>query len=229
MAPRSWSTSSAAEVALQLAREVLHPVAQDLGAGYDLVLFTCKAYDLDSAMEAIAPAVAGDAAVVPMLNGMAHFERLDVRFGRDRVMGGTCQINVMLRNDGTVFHADPLQRILFGERDKSVSARAQAFADALRPTKIDWKLSPDIEQDLWEKIVFLCALASTTCLFRANVREIMAAVREPTGRLPGRGEDEEWYLTDRALPRLWVQVVVHYDGGGGWIVTAFPRESPPRR
>jgi 2-dehydropantoate 2-reductase len=150
-------------------------LAEDLRPGCDLVLFTCKAYDLDSAMEAIAPAVTGDAAIVPMLNGMAHLERLDARFGRARVMGGTCQINVMLRKDGTVFHADPLQRILFGERDKSVSARAQAFADALEPTKIDWKLSPDIEQDLWEKIVFLCALASTTCLFRANVREIMAA------------------------------------------------------
>lgn len=154
-------------------------LAEDLRAGYDVVLFTCKAYDLDSAMDAIAPAVAGNAAVIPMLNGIAHFDRLDARFGRERVMGGTCQINVMLRKDGTVFHADPLQRILFGERDKAVSARAQAFADALAPTKIDWKLSPDIEQDLWEKVVFLCALASTTCLFRANVREIMAATGGP--------------------------------------------------
>jgi 2-dehydropantoate 2-reductase len=154
-------------------------LAEDLRPGYDVVLFTCKAYDLDSAMEAIAPAVAGQAAIVPMLNGIAHFDRLDARFGRERVMGGTCQINVMLRRDGTVFHADSLQRILFGERDKSVSARAQAFADALAPSKIDWKLSADIEQDLWEKVVFLCALASTTCLFRANVSEIMAAAGGP--------------------------------------------------
>jgi 2-dehydropantoate 2-reductase len=154
-------------------------LAEDLRPGYDVVLFTCKAYDLDSAMDAIAPAVAGNAAVIPMLNGIAHFDRLDARFGRERVMGGTCQINVMLRRDGAVFHADPLQRILFGERDKSASARAQAFAEALEPTKIDWKLSPDIEQDLWEKVVFLCALASTTCLFRANVREIMAAAGGP--------------------------------------------------
>src|SRR5438128_1359265 len=66
---------------------------------YDFVLFTCKAYDLDSAMEAIAPGVgprgreapAGfeHPAIVPMLNGIAHMERLDARFGRERVMGGT--------------------------------------------------------------------------------------------------------------------------------------------
>ena len=154
-------------------------LAEELGAGYDLVLFTCKAYDLDSAMDAIAPAMQGKATVVPMLNGIAHLERLDQRFGAAHVMGGTCQINAMLRKDGTVVHGDPLQRLIFGERDKSKSARAQAFADDLGKSKIDWKLSEDIEQDMWEKIVFLSALAATTCLFRANVREIMAAAGGP--------------------------------------------------
>ncbi len=149
--------------------------AEELKPGYDLVLFTCKAYDLDSAMDAIAPAMQGGCVVVPMLNGIAHFERLDARFGRQNVMGGTCQINATLRKDGVVVNGDALQRLLFGERDKSKSARAQAFADVLAKTKIDWKLSEDIEQDLWEKIVFLSALAATTCLFRANVREIIAA------------------------------------------------------
>ena len=149
--------------------------AEELKPGCDLVLFTCKAYDLDSAIAAIAPAMQGGCVVVPMLNGIAHFERLDARFGRQNVMGGTCQINATLRKDGVVVNGDALQRLLFGERDKSKSARAQAFADALAKTKIDWKLSEDIEQDLWEKIVFLSALAATTCLFRANVREIIAA------------------------------------------------------
>jgi len=150
-------------------------VASELRPGYDLVLLTCKAYELESAMDAIAPALDGAAAVVPMLNGIAHFERLDERFGRKRVMGGTCAINVTLRKDGVIQHAGPLQRMIFGERDRSVSTRAKALADALAATRIDWELSDDIEQSLWEKIVFLSVLAATTCLFRANVREIIAA------------------------------------------------------
>ena len=154
-------------------------LAEELRAGYDIVLFTCKAYDLDSAMDAVAPAMDGRAALVPMLNGMAHMERLDARFGADAVMGGTCQINVMLKPDGTVFHADALQRLIFGERDKRASPRAQAFAAALATTKVDWKLSEDIGQEMWEKVVFLSALAANTVLFRGNVREIMAA---PGGR-----------------------------------------------
>ena len=147
--------------------------------GYDFVLFTCKAYDLDSAVDAIAPAMRGGATVVPMLNGISHFERLDARFGKGNVLGGTCQINATLRRDGTVVHGDPLQKMIFGERDRTKSARAQSFATAVGSSKIDGQLSEDIEQDLWEKVVFLSALAATTTLFRGNVREIMAA---PGGR-----------------------------------------------
>ena len=150
-------------------------LAEEVGGGFDVVLFTCKAYDLDSAMDAIAPAVLAGAAIVPMLNGLAHFERLDDRFGRDKVLGGTCQINVTLKPDGTVFHADPLQRLTFGERDGNCTTRAEAFASELAKTKIDWKLSDDIDQDLWEKVVFLSALAANTCLYRGTVREIMGA------------------------------------------------------
>ena len=154
-------------------------IAEELKPGYDAVLFTCKAYDLDSAMDAIAPAMQGAAFVVPMLNGLAHLERLDARFGAAHVIGGTCQINATLRRDGVVVHGDPLQMLIFGERDKSKSARTEAFGAQLAKSKIDWKHSPDIEQDMWEKIVFLSALAANTVLYRANVREIMAA---PGGR-----------------------------------------------
>jgi 2-dehydropantoate 2-reductase len=164
-------------------------VAEELKAGWDLVLFTCKAYDLDSAMDAIVPAMGGHEApagkeqpgcvVLPMLNGLAHLDRLDARFGAARVLGGTCQINVGLAPDGTVKHMEPLNRLLFGERDKSKSARVQAFADELAKTTIDWTWSDDILQDMWEKFVFLSALAATTCLFRGNVGEIMST---PDGR-----------------------------------------------
>lgn len=154
-------------------------LAEEVKPEYDFVLFTCKAYDLDSAMDAIAPAMQGAAAIVPMLNGISHLERLDARFGRSSVMGGTCQINAMLKKDGTVVHGDPLQKMIYGERDRAKSPRAVALHETVSRSKIDATLSEDIEQDLWEKIVFLSALAATTTLFRGNVREIMAAPGGP--------------------------------------------------
>ena len=153
--------------------------AEGVKPGYDLVLFTCKAYDLDSAMDAIAPAMTGECVVVPMLNGISHLERLDARFGKAKVMGGTCQINVTLGPDGTVKHMEPLNRLTFGERDGAQSPRAKAFAAELAKSSVDWTLSPTIEQDMWEKLMFLSVLAAVTCLFRGNIGEVLSA---PGGR-----------------------------------------------
>jgi 2-dehydropantoate 2-reductase len=150
-------------------------LALDLAPGYDLVLLTCKAYDLDSALDAISPAMGGHCAVVPMLNGMAHLARLDERFGAANVMGGACSISVTRGKDGVIRHADPLQRLAFGERDRSKSARARMLADAFAATTIEWELADDIEQNMWEKISFLSVLAATNCLFRANIGEIISA------------------------------------------------------
>lgn len=153
--------------------------AAELKAGYDVVLLTCKAYDLDSAMDAIAPAMNGRCAVLPMLNGMSHLELLDRRFGHAHVMGGTCMINTMLGADGVIEHGDALHRIVFGERDDAQAGAATAFANALKGTTVEWERAEDIEQTMWEKVVFLSALAATSCLFRANVGEIIAS---PGGR-----------------------------------------------
>ncbi|MDQ8165248.1 MAG: ketopantoate reductase family protein [Gemmatimonadota bacterium] len=146
---------------------------------FDIVLLTCKSYDLDSAMDAIAPAMAAGSAVLPMLNGIAHLDRLDARFGAANVLGGSCSISVTLQPDGTITHPDPLQRLAFGERDRSQSARTQMLADSFERTNVTWEHSADIEQNMWEKISFLSVLAAVNCLFRANTGEILSA---PGGR-----------------------------------------------
>ena len=162
-----------------VSRPVQTALADSVASDYDVVLLTCKAYDLQSSIEAITPAVGPQTAIIPLLNGLAHFAVLDERFGASRVMGGTCMIDGTLARDGVVHPGGTLQRLVFGERDGRRSPRADAIAAVLAGTTIDWSLSEDIEQVLWDKLVFLAAMAAVTCLFRANVREIMAS---PGGR-----------------------------------------------
>jgi 2-dehydropantoate 2-reductase len=162
-----------------VSRPVRTALAGSVAPDYDVVLLTCKAYDLQSSIEAITPAVGPQTAVIPLLNGLAHFAVLDAHFGASRVMGGTCMIDSILGRDGVVHHGGTLQRLVFGERDGRRSPRAEAVAAVLAGTTVDWSLSDDIEQVLWDKLVFLAALASLTCLFRANVREVISA---PGGR-----------------------------------------------
>ncbi len=141
---------------------------------FDMVILTNKSYDLESSMDAIAPAVGPDSAVLPLLNGLAHFEALDARFGAERVIGGLCHLAATLTNDGEVHHLNKLHSLTLGERDGPVSPRCQAFADLLADSSVHVRLSPDIAQDGWEKLVLLSTLASATCLMRASVGDIMA-------------------------------------------------------
>jgi len=62
-----------------------------------------------------------------------------------------------------------------------------------------------------------------------ELREIMRTVREPDRQMRGRSERETWFFTHRGGAFPWLQVAVHYEGGEGWIATAFPRESLPGR
>ncbi|HVB47723.1 MAG TPA: 2-dehydropantoate 2-reductase [Burkholderiales bacterium] len=143
-------------------------------ADYELVLFTAKAYDLDGAIEAIAPAMGRAARVLPLLNGMAHMQALDQRFGRERVLGGVAYIGATLAADGEIRHVNDVHRVLFGPRAASARPVCEALLGAFAPAKAHAELVDEIEQAMWNKWVFLAALAGMTCLMRASVGDIVA-------------------------------------------------------
>ncbi len=143
-------------------------------APYDVVLLGCKAYDLESAMDSIARAMGAESAVLPLLNGLSHLDRLDRRFGSGRVLGGLAQIAATLGAGGRVEHLNKAHRIIFGERDGRRSERATALAALLAKGRFDSALSDDIMLEMWEKFVLLATLAGMTCLMRAPVGAIVA-------------------------------------------------------
>lgn len=157
-----------------LQRKVAAVLAEEVRGAWDLVFLTCKAFDLDSAMDAIAPAVGAGTAVLPILNGMAHFDSLDARFGADRVLGGVCYIATMLAPDGSIRHTSPNDAILFGDRAGRPSRRADDLAKAFAGTKVNATATTDIVQALWEKWAMIAAGAGLTSLMRGTVGEIMA-------------------------------------------------------
>ncbi len=155
---------------------------------FDIVLLSCKSFDLDPAIAAIAPFMGPRSGVVPVLNGLAHIDRLIEALGPGRVMGGACHIGAVLEPDGAVRHVGDLQSITFGELDGEASDRAKALLAEFARTKVKAILAPDILQAMWEKLVMLAALAATTTLTRATVGEIMAAPSGERFALAALGE-----------------------------------------
>ena len=154
--------------------------ADTLEEQFDVVLLSCKAFDLDDAIESFAPAVGPQTVILPLLNGMRHLDVLDDRFGRERVIGGQCGIAATLDENRHVVQLTPVfQSLTFGERDGTMSDRVQAIAANFAPANIGSQASDDIMQEMWEKWVLLTTLASSTSLMRAPVGHILAA---PGGR-----------------------------------------------
>lgn len=153
--------------------------ADRLNAKFDVILLSCKAFDLDDAMKSFAPAVGSQTAVIPMLNGMRHLDMLDQKFGRERVLGGLCGIAVTLNEHREVVQLHPMQSLTFGERDGKLSDRVRAIAELMAGSNFNSAASEQIIHDMWEKWVFLASLAASTSLMRASVGHILAA---PNGK-----------------------------------------------
>lgn len=149
-------------------------LAQDVKAEYDIVILSCKAYDLASSIEAIRSGMGATTCVVPLLNGISHIDTLDAAFGKARVMGGVCQIAATLTKDGVVKSLIDVHSIIWGARVPSQHNAANALGKAFANAISDWEISENIMQDMWEKVTFLSTLAGMTCLMRASVGEILA-------------------------------------------------------
>ena len=150
-------------------------LAEDLHSTFDLILLSCKAYDLDSAITSFAPAVGPRTVIMPLLNGMRHLDVLDQRFSPAQVLGGLCVISSVLETGGRVVHLNELHLLSFGERDGSRSARTEAISSAFSGSRFVTRLSDNILQEMWEKWVFIATCAGITCLMRASVGEIVSA------------------------------------------------------
>ncbi|HZY13783.1 MAG TPA: 2-dehydropantoate 2-reductase [Beijerinckiaceae bacterium] len=149
--------------------------ADKLNDKFDVVLLSCKAFDLKDAVKSFAPAVGPQTAIVPVLNGMLHMDVLDQAFGRERVLGGLCAIAATLNERREVVQLQPMQSLTFGERDGKLSDRVRAIADMMASGNFGSAASEQIVQEMWEKWVFLASLAASTCLMRASVGHILAA------------------------------------------------------
>jgi 2-dehydropantoate 2-reductase len=153
--------------------------AEDLKQPFDLILLGVKSYSLDEAMNQFAPAVGPDTAILPVLNGMGHIERLSARFGTAHVLGGVANISAGLDGEGRVTHFIPLHDLIFGEVAGGTTERIRSYEAALCGAGFDARASDAVMHNMWEKFAQLGLGAGITCLMRASIGDILEA---PGGR-----------------------------------------------
>ena len=146
-------------------RRQVHAVQQNqIDGSYDVVLLTCKAYDLQSAIDAVAPAMGEQSVIVPVLNGVRHIDVLTERFGPARVLGGLTRIRAELLRDGTIQESRlQINLNVIGELDGRASARCTAIKAALEAGGVPVEISDNIVAMMWAKFFgFVCSATIAT-------------------------------------------------------------------
>lgn len=146
---------------------------------FDVILLSTKAYHLDGAIESIRPYVGQETVILPLLNGILHIDRLKKTFGEERVIGGLCFIETTLDYTGKVIQTSAKHDLVFGELSGERSERVLKIEDAFIGSKIEYRLSESINQDLWNKYLFISTMSGITTLMRAPIGPIL---EQPSGR-----------------------------------------------
>jgi 2-dehydropantoate 2-reductase len=139
----------------------------------DIVLFTVKLYDADTATTLLPPLIGPDTAVIPLQNGVEGVGIVSRAVGRTHTAGGTVYIAAVIAEPGVIRHS-ALDHVIFGELDGTRSPRLQRLLDACTPAGFQVTLSDNIQVDIWTKFVRLSVFSGMTAVTRCPIGRVVA-------------------------------------------------------
>jgi 2-dehydropantoate 2-reductase len=146
----------------------------------DVAIIAVKSYSLADVIPVVRAAAERGANVVPLLNGVTAADEL-IRGGvpRSAVLGGLARVSAAKTAPGVVERRSGFQSMVVGELGGGPSERAAAIAAAFSGAGIDARASATMDVELWQKYVFITAMAAVCGLGRAPIGPVRDA---PGGR-----------------------------------------------
>jgi len=142
---------------------------------FDLILLSVKAYHLEGAIESMKPYVGLETAILPLLNGLKHFDTLKRHFGEERVLGGLCFIETTLNAEGHIEHYSDRHELVYGEWDGAETDRIRRIDALFEGANFSPRRSEAIQVDLWQKYIFISTMSAMTCLMRSSTGPILSS------------------------------------------------------
>ena len=147
-----------------ITKEELNPI-------YDIILLSCKSYNLDEAINDLKP-LKNHGIIIPLLNGQTHLQKLSRFFNKENVYGGVAYISSNVDKHNVIHHIGKNKKITFGSCHGKNSFLIKDCLKSCKTTKFDSELSDNIYQDIWEKWIFIATVAGVTTLFRTSLEKI---------------------------------------------------------
>ncbi|HJV99922.1 MAG TPA: 2-dehydropantoate 2-reductase [Arthrobacter sp.] len=145
--------------------------SSDGSEAFDLILVTVKATAFEGVLGELGAFVGPGTSIIPILNGMAHVDRLEQLYP-GQVLGGLARIVATLDGD-VVRQQVPLTSLMVGALNGTPVPTD--VSEALDVPGVGFSVVDDVSGALWDKWAFIAAAGIVNCLFRAPVGRIIDA------------------------------------------------------
>lgn len=138
----------------------------------DYLICATKTYDIETSLESIKNSITSKTTLLPLYNGVDATERLLKLFPENNVLQGCVYIVSMITSPGVIRKIGPYEKLYFGSKNIS-DTTAKELQTIFEKAKIESYLVPNIEETVWEKFIFISALASVTSYLNENIGGIL--------------------------------------------------------
>lgn len=145
------------------------PAAATIDRPVDVLWVTPKATQLEAALELVPADQLGEAAVVPLLNGIEHVALLRDRLGADRVLPGVIYIESERVDVGRIG-----QKTAFANVELAPGPRAADICAELDVAGLACGVGDSEAAVMWQKLTVLAPVALTTTALEAPLSAVMA-------------------------------------------------------
>ncbi len=147
--------------------------AEDLPT-IDLLLLCTKSYDLEEVLVQVQDCITDRTIILPLLNGVEHREQIKKRYPNNLVLDGCVYIVSRLTQPGQVENFGKKESLFFGG-DAADHGELKEYERIFREAGIEATYSENISTIIWEKYIFLSAIATATCYYNQSIGEILSA------------------------------------------------------
>ncbi|WP_208587986.1 ketopantoate reductase family protein [Gracilibacillus suaedae] len=175
----------------------------------DIIVVSVKGYHLESVIDTLKKLVSPHTYILPILNGVKHYDMLTVHFGKEKVLGGLANIIATLDDKGHVTHTSKIDEIRFGPLDEGQFKICEQLAEISATANMTSKYSNKILTDIWYKYMFITAFSGITTVSNMEIGDLLThqetkdIIHQLFHEMRQIAACEKVDLTDQHLEKAW--------------------------
>jgi 2-dehydropantoate 2-reductase len=145
--------------------------AEEIGK-LDYLICATKTYDIESSLASVKSCISADTIILPLYNGVDAPERIQNLFPENIVLQGCVYIVSMIVSPGVIRKIGFYEKLFFGSKT-APDSKLKEIQSIFEKAAIESYLVKNIEETVWEKFIFISALASATSYLNQNIGAIL--------------------------------------------------------